>query len=85
MPISIENNSWDYIQGIIEKEINSAFKLRHNMKKEEEEKETTTENLTPDIIEKRKKVFDFLWDTGTQQTVLGYLLGRTIKKNKNPR
>ena len=28
MPIPIENNSWDYVQGIIEKEINSAFKLR---------------------------------------------------------
>ena len=28
MPISIENNSWDYVQGLIEKEINSAFKLR---------------------------------------------------------
>jgi ribosomal protein S17E len=26
--ISIENNSWDYVQGLIEKEINSAFKLR---------------------------------------------------------
>ena len=24
----IENNSWDYVQGLIEKEINSAFKLR---------------------------------------------------------
>ena len=28
MRVSIENNSWDYVQGIIEKEINSAFKLR---------------------------------------------------------
>ena len=28
MPIPIENNSWDYVQGLIEKEINSAFKLR---------------------------------------------------------
>ena len=27
MPISAENNSWDYVQGLIEKEINSAFKL----------------------------------------------------------
>jgi len=26
--IPIENNSWDYVQGLIEKEINSAFKLR---------------------------------------------------------
>ena len=25
--IPIENNSWDYVQGLIEKEINSAFKL----------------------------------------------------------
>ena len=28
MPIPIENNSWDYVQGIIEREISSAFKLR---------------------------------------------------------
>ena len=28
MPIPVENNSWDYVQGLIEKEINSAFKLR---------------------------------------------------------
>ena len=28
MPIPIENNSWDYVQRLIEKEINSAFKLR---------------------------------------------------------
>ena len=28
MPIPIENNSWDYVQGLIEREINSAFKLR---------------------------------------------------------
>ena len=26
--IPIENNSWDYVQGLIEKEISSAFKLR---------------------------------------------------------
>ena len=28
MPIPIENNSWDYVQRIIEREISSAFKLR---------------------------------------------------------
>jgi len=33
--IPIENNSWDYVQGLIEKEINSAFKLRI---KEEDDK-----------------------------------------------
>ena len=32
--IPIENNSWDYVQRLIEKEINSAFKLR--MKEEED-------------------------------------------------
>ena len=26
--IPVENNSWDYVQGLIEKEISSAFKLR---------------------------------------------------------
>ena len=32
--IPIENNSWDYVQRLIEREINSAFKLR--MKEEED-------------------------------------------------
>ena len=32
--IPIAKNSWDYVQGLIEKEINSAFKLR--MKEEED-------------------------------------------------
>jgi hypothetical protein len=36
VPIPIENNSWDYVQGLIEKEINSAFKLR--MKEEDKMK-----------------------------------------------
>ena len=36
MSVAVENNSWDYVQGLIEKEINSAFKLR--MKEEEEDK-----------------------------------------------
>ena len=36
MPISIENNSWDYVQGLIEKEINSAFKLRIKENKKEQ-------------------------------------------------
>ena len=36
MPISIENNSWDYVQGLIEKEINSAFKLRIKDNKKEQ-------------------------------------------------
>jgi len=36
MPVSIENDSWDYVQGLIEKEINSAFKLR--MPKHEKQK-----------------------------------------------
>ena len=33
MPIPIENNSWDYVQRIIEKEFREAFRLR--MTKEE--------------------------------------------------
>ena len=32
----IENNSWDYVQGLIEKEINSAFKLRIKETKKEQ-------------------------------------------------
>ena len=36
MPIPIENNSWDYVQGLIEKEINLAFKLRIKENKKEE-------------------------------------------------
>ena len=34
--IPIENNSWDYVQGLIEKQTNSAFKLR--MKEEDKMK-----------------------------------------------
>ena len=34
--IPIENNSWDYVQRLIEREINSAFKLR--MKEEDKMK-----------------------------------------------
>ena len=36
MSVAVENNSWDYVQGLIEKEINSAFKLR--MKEEDKMK-----------------------------------------------
>ena len=35
MPIPIENNSWDYVQRLIEREINSAFKLRQESDKME--------------------------------------------------
>ena len=28
--MAIENNSWDYVQRLIEREINSAFKLKEN-------------------------------------------------------
>ena len=28
--VPIENNSWDYVQRLIEREINSAFKLKEN-------------------------------------------------------
>ena len=31
MPIPIENNSWDYVQRIIDREISSAFKLKETM------------------------------------------------------
>jgi hypothetical protein len=31
---SIENNSWDYVQRLIEREINSAFKLKESDKME---------------------------------------------------
>ena len=36
MPIPIENNSWDYVQRLIEREINSAFKLRIKENKKEQ-------------------------------------------------
>ena len=36
MSISIETTSWDYVQGLIEKEINSAFKLRIKENKKEQ-------------------------------------------------
>ena len=31
MPIPIENNSWDYVQRLIDREISSAFKLKETM------------------------------------------------------
>ena len=34
--IPIENNSWDYVQRLIEREINSAFKLKETMEEKEE-------------------------------------------------
>ena len=40
MPIPIENNSWDYVQGLIEKEISSAFKLRIEENKMEKDDKT---------------------------------------------
>jgi hypothetical protein len=52
--IPIENNSWDYVQGLIEKEINSAFKLRETptmpTKKE-------IKKLTKKVIKKQRKEF----------------------------
>ena len=43
--IPIENNSWDYVQRLIEREINSAFKLRMNDKDRNEALEKRVETL----------------------------------------
>ena len=43
--IPIENNSWDYVQRLIEREINSAFKLRMNDKDRIEALEKRIETL----------------------------------------
>ena len=76
MPIPIENNSWDYVQRLIEKEINSAFKLR--MTTEEEKQKEETEALN----KKKERVFDLLWSPEEQRTILGLLKGRKIKKEE---
>jgi len=59
VPISIENNSWDYVLGLIEKEINSAFKLRMDFVDEipEEEKDELVKaikELTEEVRELRE-------------------------------
>ena len=95
MPISIENNSWDYIQGIIEKEINSAFKVRMP---EEEKKNIKFKNDHPymkrlDEVLKQYSVVKVADDNGAhhgedyeemKQVILDALftsyLGQTIRK-----
>ena len=47
MPIPLENNSWDYVQRLIEKEIHSAFKLRDNNNNNNNDAMTTTPNMFP--------------------------------------
>ena len=92
--IPIENNSWDYVQGLIEKEINSAFKLRM---KEEEDKMKFEEDhpymIKLDEVLKQNSVVKVIDDNGAvhghdfeemKQVILNTLfinyLGETIRK-----
>jgi len=61
MPISIENNSWDYVQGLIEKEINSAFKLRveHSIS---HQNTNELKEVTPSRESKIMPLYDFKCD-----------------------
>ena len=54
MPIPIENNSWDYVQRIIDREISSAFKLKENTM-ENEKSRTDKEPAHRDLIEALEK------------------------------
>ena len=93
MPIPIENNSWDYVQGLIEKEINSAFKLRikENDKMEFEKDHPYMKRL--DEALKQYSVVKVIDDNGAvhghdfeeiKQVILNTLfinyLGETIRK-----
>ena len=93
--IPIENNSWDYVQGLIEKEINSAFKLRMP---EEEKKNIKFKKDHPyikrlDEVLKQYSVVRVIDDNGAvhgadfeemKQVILDSLftnyLGETIRK-----
>ena len=93
MPIPIENNSWDYVQRLIEKEINSAFKLRikENDKMEFEKDHPYMKRL--DEALKQYSVVKVIDDNGAvhghdfeemKQVILNTLfinyLGETIRK-----
>jgi len=55
MPTSIENNSWDYVQGLIEKEINSAFKLREPAVATMPTKKEIKQLIKKTVIEQRNR------------------------------
>ena len=72
MPIPIENNSWDYVQGLIEKEINSAFKLREApaMPTKKEIKKMTTKTSFGEYFDiQRDKIVKDMQDKNKQQNV----------------
>jgi len=52
--ISVENDSWDYVQGMIEKEINSAFKIREPVKMPTKKE---IKHLTRKAIKQHRKDF----------------------------
>jgi hypothetical protein len=84
MPISVENNSWDYVQGLIEKEINSAFKLRvpPAMPSKKEIKQNirkTVKQHRKDILKKYEGVLPGPYDHLKES--VDYL--DDIQKNKN--
>ena len=55
--IPIENNSWDYVQRLIEREINSAFKLKETME-EKEEKFKALEKRVETLEKKHQDLID---------------------------
>ena len=70
--IPIENNSWDYVQGLIEKEINSAFKLREplTMPTKKEIKKMTTKTSFGEYFDiQRDKIVKDMQDKNKQQNV----------------
>ncbi len=56
MPISAENNSWDYVQRLIEKEINSAFKLKQQpMDSNSNSPDSNVEKVIAQLRERKEK------------------------------
>ena len=55
MPISAENNSWDYVQRLIEKEINSAFKLKQQPMDSSNSPDSNVEKVIAQLRERKEK------------------------------
>jgi len=56
--IPIENNSWDYVQRLIEREINSAFKLKETMEEKLREDVKTLEKRVETLEKKHQDLID---------------------------
>jgi len=58
--IPIENNSWDYVQRLIEREINSAFKLKEPMIEKDRKRIEVLEKRIETLEKKLQDLIDNL-------------------------